>query len=208
MSLLFAVPIVAGSAAPSSAVKMVENIPVPAPIQRWSPATSRSPATTPKFSPYHRLLPQPRRPQAPWRYPIAHAGTITSNFGWRIHPISGGRRFHAGLDIAAPTGTPVVATTGAKVKSAGRKGGYGLTIVLQHWDGRTQTLYGHLSKILVKPGQRIQSGQVIGQVGSTGRSTGPHLHFEVRRRKRGKWLAVNPHPLLKKAIDRRKLAQQ
>ncbi|NJN48521.1 MAG: M23 family metallopeptidase [Alkalinema sp. RL_2_19] len=202
MSLLFVVPIVAASATASTALQMAENIPVPAPIQRWSPASSQSPAAIPTFPapprfPTDGFWSRPIAPRPKWHYPIAADHRITSRFGWRIHPISGDRRFHAGLDIAAATGTAVLAPTAARVVSAGRKGGYGLAIVLEHWDGETQTLYGHLSKILVQPGQAIQPGQIIGAVGSTGHSTGPHLHFEVRRRQAGQWVAVNPAPWLK-----------
>jgi murein DD-endopeptidase MepM/ murein hydrolase activator NlpD len=109
------------------------------------------------------------------------AGPVTSGFGWRTHPISGDRRFHPGIDIAAPTGTPVRAADGGTVISAGWQGGYGLTVVIDHGGGIT-TLYAHLSRLDTRVGVVVRAGEQIGAVGSTGRSTGPHLHFEVRER--------------------------
>ncbi|MGH2416169.1 MAG: M23 family metallopeptidase, partial [Microcystaceae cyanobacterium] len=103
---------------------------------------------------------------------------ITSEFGWRIHPIKGTRKHHDGVDFGAPLGTPVRAADGGKVIFTGWMGGYGNTIDIQHCDG-TKTRYAHLSKILTRQGKSLSQGQVIGNVGSTGFSTGPHLHFEV-----------------------------
>ena len=105
-------------------------------------------------------------------------GKISSPYGWRIHPITKKWSFHTGVDIAAPIGTPVFAADDGVVKFAGRNGGYGLMILIDH--GKYQTVYGHLSKIDVFEGQYVKKGQLIGRVGSTGVSTGPHLHFEVR----------------------------
>lgn len=102
----------------------------------------------------------------------------TSPPGMRVHPILKVRKFHAGWDLAAPTGTPVVAAADGVVTSAGWGGGYGNLVILQH--GSLQTRYAHLSKILVRGGQKVKQGQQIGKVGTTGRSTGPHLHFEKR----------------------------
>lgn len=107
------------------------------------------------------------------------SGTITSPFGYRSNPFGGGMEFHQGLDIAAPTGTTVAAAAGGTVISAGWYGGYGNYILIDHGGGMA-TGYGHLSQIFVSSGQQVQSGQAIGAVGSTGASTGPHLHFEVR----------------------------
>jgi murein DD-endopeptidase MepM/ murein hydrolase activator NlpD len=101
-------------------------------------------------------------------------GSITSRYGFRR---SG---FHHGLDIAAPVGTPVIAADSGMVAFAGRLPYYGLVVRIDHGGGKVVTVYGHLSKILVKQGQVVDRGTVIGEVGSTGRSTGPHLHFEVR----------------------------
>lgn len=106
-------------------------------------------------------------------------GRVSSPFGYRMHPIHNERRLHAGLDIAAPTGTPIVAVWTGRVVSAGSRGGYGLTVVLDHGDGR-MTLYAHMSRIDVSVGQVVRRGERLGAVGSTGASTGPHLHLEVR----------------------------
>jgi murein DD-endopeptidase MepM/ murein hydrolase activator NlpD len=106
-------------------------------------------------------------------------GTITSPFGWRSNPFGGAPEFHQGLDIAAPMGTTVTAAASGTVIMAQWYGGYGNYILIDHGGGYS-TGYGHLSAIYVSNGQSIQRGQAIGAVGSTGQSTGPHLHFEVR----------------------------
>ncbi len=106
-------------------------------------------------------------------------GTITSPFGWRSNPFGGSPEFHQGLDIAAPTGTTVTAAAGGTVIMAQWYGGYGNYILVDHGGGYS-TGYGHLSAIYVSNGQSVKRGQAIGAVGSTGASTGPHLHFEVR----------------------------
>ena len=133
-------------------------------------------------------------------YPLMNPARISSRFGWRTHPLTGKRRFHSGLDIAAPSGAPVVATGSGTVISAGWNGGYGKAIVIQHNDTQ-QTLYGHLSEISVQPGQSIAQGTVIGLVGSTGNSTGPHLHFESRMPTDGVWTAVDPMPEIQYAVE-------
>jgi murein DD-endopeptidase MepM/ murein hydrolase activator NlpD len=102
---------------------------------------------------------------------------VTSNFGMRTHPISGRRKMHTGIDYAAPTGTPVWSVGSGTVVFAGWKGGYGKTIEVKHAGG-VKTRYGHLSRINVKVGQGVRQHQTLGAVGSTGYSTGPHLHFE------------------------------
>jgi murein DD-endopeptidase MepM/ murein hydrolase activator NlpD len=107
-------------------------------------------------------------------------GHITSGFGYRVHPILGYRRFHRGLDIGARHGTPILATTDGQVVRAGWGGGYGNVVELRH-SGGLATRYGHMSRIAVSGGQRVRQGQVIGYVGSTGLSTGPHLHYEMFR---------------------------
>ncbi len=105
-------------------------------------------------------------------------GYITSGFGWRIHPIYGNRRLHAGTDFGSPCGTPVRAASDGSVVSAGWAGGYGNRIIVSHGSG-TATTYNHLSRYAVRGGS-VSRGQVIGYVGTTGSSTGCHLHFEVR----------------------------
>jgi len=106
-------------------------------------------------------------------------GPITSGFGLRRHPLFGIVHRHQGVDIAAPWGTPVRAAAAGTVVYAGWFGGYGKLVVVDHGGG-VATLYGHLSSIAVSPGDRVAAGDVLGRVGSTGYSTGPHLHFEIR----------------------------
>ena len=107
-------------------------------------------------------------------------GRISSRFGMRRHPILGYRRMHAGLDFKARHGTPIVAVTDGRVTGAGRMGGCGNAVRLRH-DGGIDTRYCHMSRIAVNRGQSVRRGQVIGYVGSTGLSTGPHLHYEMYR---------------------------
>ncbi|QUL39475.1 M23 family metallopeptidase [Erythrobacter sp. JK5] len=107
-------------------------------------------------------------------------GAISSRYGMRRHPILGYRRMHAGLDFRAGRGTPIVAVTDGQVVSAGRAGGCGIAVKLSHGNG-LQTRYCHMSRMAVSSGQSVRRGQVIGYVGSTGLSTGPHLHYEMYR---------------------------
>ena len=111
-----------------------------------------------------------------WPCPSCH--TITSYFGWRIHPITGTNKYHSGVDIGASYGSSVLAADSGTVILAGWNGGYGNCVVISHGNGIT-TLYGHMSSIAVSSGQSVSQGQTIGYVGSTGNSTGPHLHWEV-----------------------------
>lgn len=106
-------------------------------------------------------------------------GYLTSSFGWRRAPLSGATRMHKGLDISTPTGTPVRAPARGEVTFSGWDGAYGICITIDHGGGIT-TRYAHLAKAAVKVGDYVQRGDVIGAVGNTGRSTGPHLHYEVR----------------------------
>jgi len=110
--------------------------------------------------------------------PLA-AARLSSVFGWRNDPIRGGSRRHAGIDLAASVGSPVFATSDGVISTAGWDGGYGLLVSIAHGSG-VQTRYGHLSRVNVAVGQTVAKGEVIGFVGSTGRSTGPHVHYEVR----------------------------
>lgn len=107
------------------------------------------------------------------------SGEITSPFGWRTHPIFGSQIFHSGLDIGADYGVPIVAAQSGVVIEAGWIGGYGNTVMIDHGDG-VVTLYGHNQSLAVDVGQSVSQGQVISYCGSTGNSTGPHCHFEVR----------------------------
>lgn len=106
-------------------------------------------------------------------------GRISSDYGWRLHPILNENRFHTGLDIAAPSGRDIKVAADGTVILAGWVQGYGLTVVVSHGN-ETTTLYGHTSKLLCQAGERVKQGQVIAKVGSTGVSSGPHLHFEIR----------------------------
>ena len=110
-------------------------------------------------------------------------GPITSPFGYRTHPIFHSRIYHSGIDIGAGYGTPIKASNSGKVIMAGWYGGYGKVVIIDHGVVRGQpitTLYGHMSTINVSQGQKVHQGQIVGKVGTTGYSTGPHLHFEVR----------------------------
>lgn len=125
-------------------------------------------------------------------FPLVGPAAISSGFGFRLHPVLGSWMMHAGKDLAAPEGTPVVAALAGRVVASGLAGGYGLTIELEHDNPRRRTLYAHLSELYVREGERVRQGEVIGRVGSTGLSTGPHLHFEVRLPQEGGWVAVDP----------------
>ncbi|MBD2560658.1 M23 family metallopeptidase [Nostoc linckia FACHB-391] len=111
-------------------------------------------------------------------FPTAAGTPVTSEFGWRTHPITGKHKFHTGIDFGAAKGTPIYAVDAGRVVFAGDKGGYGKAAVIQH-QGGLSTLYGHASQLYVQQGQQVVRGQMIAAVGSTGFSTGPHLHFEV-----------------------------
>ncbi len=128
-------------------------------------------------------------------FPIIGSALTTSNFGWRLHPVLGSWLMHAGRDLAAPEGTPVVAALSGRVVSSGLAGGYGIAVELEHQRPTRRTLYGHLSEIYVKEGDWVRQGEVIARVGSTGLSTGPHLHFELRLPQDGGWVAVDPGEL-------------
>lgn len=106
-------------------------------------------------------------------------GSISSNYGWRNHPIYKRKEFHTGLDIAVPYGTPVYAAADGVVIFSGKKGGYGNLIIIQHRD-KSLTYYGHNLELLVKKGDSVRQGKVISFSGNSGTSTGPHLHFEIR----------------------------
>ena len=106
------------------------------------------------------------------------SGRKNDSFGYRTDPFTGKKTFHEGLDISTSSGTPIKASASGVVEFAGKKGGYGNCVIINHGNG-IKTLYAHASKLLVEAGQQVQKGDEIAKVGSTGRSTGPHLHFEV-----------------------------
>ena len=120
-------------------------------------------------------------------YAVPVVGLVVSGVGYRMDPFHGTWSFHPGVDIAAPYGTPIYAGKSGKITIAGWYGGYGLCVIIQHGNGY-ETRYGHMQKIYVKPGMYVSRNKLIGRVGSTGRSLGPHLHFEVRHRDR----IINP----------------
>lgn len=126
----------------------------------------------------------------------AASRSITSGFGYRTDPIEGGAAFHEGLDFKAPMGSPVFAAARGQVAFVGQRSGYGNVVEIDHGNG-LRTRYAHMSAFRTRVGDRVLAGQVIGAVGSTGRSTGPHLHFEVRLHDQ----PVNPRPFLEVAPD-------
>ena len=126
----------------------------------------------------------------PSRNPLS-ASYTSSGYGNRTHPVLGGTRSHKGVDLAAPTGTPIYATADGTVGKAEWFSSYGMYVAIDH-GGDLETRYAHMSRIAVASGQRVRKGDVIGYVGSTGRSTGPHLHYEVRVA----GAAVNPVPYM------------
>lgn len=118
--------------------------------------------------------------------PVPNA-RLTSPFGSRIHPVRGTRHNHSGIDLAAPTGTPIFSTADGVVTRAGWQRGYGNVVVVEHGGGY-ETLYAHAQRIVVRVGDRVSSGQQVATVGCTGTCTGPHLHYEVRSNNR----AIDP----------------
>ena len=126
----------------------------------------------------------------------AHVQMVTSSFGYRRDPFTGRAAMHKGLDFRGPMGAPIYAAAKGRVTFVGRKSGYGNVVEITHGNGM-MTRYAHMSKFRSRVGQQVAAGDVIGAIGSTGRSTGPHLHFEVRINDR----AVNPRPLLETAPD-------
>ncbi|AFZ17111.1 M23 family metallopeptidase [Allocoleopsis franciscana] len=164
------------------------------------PEASTSPGSQSYYNVTRRPAGRPNVGNANFMFPLAMPNAITSLFGWRIHPIAGDYRFHAGTDIGAPEGTPVLAAVAGQVITADFMGGYGLTVVVQHQDGNNLSLYGHLSEIFVQPGEQVEQGNVIGRVGTTGYSTGPHLHFEWRHLTPNGWVALDARPNIEYAL--------
>jgi murein DD-endopeptidase MepM/ murein hydrolase activator NlpD len=119
-------------------------------------------------------------------------GKISSPFGWRRHPVTRRRDFHTGIDVRAPRGREIKAAKAGRVEYAGWMGGYGRVVVIRHNDGYS-TLYAHCNSLSVRNGQSVSQGQTIASVGTSGRTTGPHLHFEIRQGKS----PMNPLKLLR-----------
>ena len=140
------------------------------------------------------------RVSVPSRMPLDNA-RLSSDYGMRTHPVLGGLRSHKGVDLSAPTGTPIYATADGYVSKAEWFSSYGKYVSIEH-GANLQTRFAHMSRIAVDAGTRVKKGQLIGYVGSTGRSTGPHLHYEVRID--GK--AVNPVPYMVESEAQRAFA--
>ena len=165
---------------------------------KTSPAALPAPIPAPAAAPapvaaYTRVAAAPMRVAAPAADPLEPAvplplgDRVSSGFGMRRDPLDGAERFHAGVDIAAPAGRHVPAVAPGRVFFAGSARGYGNLVVIDHADG-TSTRYAHLGDVSVREGDAVEAGRALGTVGSTGRSTGPHLHFELRQAGR----PVNP----------------
>ena len=161
-----------GGAGGAGGVSIPASFPVPAPA-----AAPAAPAAAPGGVP---------------DLPPLSVDQVTSAFGWRTDPIDGRTRFHAGTDLRAAYGQQVDAVASGRVAFSGEQSGYGLTVVIDHGHG-LQTRYAHLSAASVQAGDVVESGEVVGRTGSSGRATGPHLHFEVRQNGR----PIDPASLLK-----------
>ncbi len=180
-----------------------------APIVQWGPVSvgrsgvqfSAPAALKPYFNSNIKFAKMPNLNDLKMIFPLAIPSPITSLFGWRTHPISGEQRMHTGTDIGAPMGTPVLAAMTGRILLADFLGGYGMAVAIEHGQGSQQTLYAHLSELFVKPGEVVPQGAVIGRVGSTGNSTGPHLHFELRQQlPDGSWVAQDSGHALEVAM--------
>lgn len=125
-------------------------------------------------------------------YPLPEVVEFTSPFGYRTHPLYGDRRLHSGVDLGAPEGMPVLAAHSGYVRYADWGSGYGKMVIVEYADGKYQTLYAHLSEILVQAGEAVRPRQVIGKVGSTGGVTGPHLHFELLQKAGDEFTPIDP----------------
>ncbi|MEA5453009.1 M23 family metallopeptidase [Leptolyngbya sp. CCNP1308] len=141
-----------------------------------------------------------RRGNEEYVFPLSVPASISSLFGWRMHPVAQSWRFHSGTDLAAPMGTPVLATRAGRVSVSDFLGGYGLTVIMRHDDDKLESRYAHLSQLAVEAGEWVEQGEVIGLVGSTGTSTGPHLHFELRQLTGEGWVAVDPVEVLEYGV--------
>lgn len=142
-----------------------------------APPAPTAPAPAPGGPPQVAVTPRAAREALIRELPVT--GRVTSGYGERVDPFTGAESRHDGVDVGAPQGTPIHASAAGVVRSAGPRGGYGNAVEIDHGNG-VVTLYGHASELLVHPGETVSAGQEIARVGSTGRSTGPHLHFEVR----------------------------
>ena len=190
---------VAGSASSAATTSSVATADVTQPVreEKGESLTNGDPRFRQLFASWRSL--DAKGPGTPVEQPVVSVPSrmplsgfrMTSDYGMRTHPILGRRKRHKGVDLAAPTGTAVYATADGMIGRAEYSRSYGLVIYADHGAG-LETRYAHLSKLAVAEGERVKKGDLIGYVGSTGRSTGPHLHYEVRLR----GLAVNPIPYM------------
>jgi murein DD-endopeptidase MepM/ murein hydrolase activator NlpD len=183
----------------STRARIVPNAPVedypPNPVVRKAaPVSTEIKPIAPMGGDEVILVPVP----AEVAYQMPVSARVSSGFGSRFHPIDRKMKFHGGLDLAVPTGTKVKAAADGIVKFAGVQGGYGNLVVIEHPDGR-ETRYGHLKQILVSEGEKVSAGQQFALSGSTGKSTGPHLHFEVRENGQ----VVNPLKIMSNVLPKR-----
>jgi len=195
-SLFVALAAFAIMAAPASAQKAQTAPAVGGPFLSVSSAKSTDkadPQFRALFNSWKQLDSKPQAVVAiPSSKPVTLPIALSSGFGVRSDPFRGGAAMHSGVDIPGPVGTPIYATADGIIGRTGWVGGYGNLVEIEH-GGNIQTRYGHLSSIIATPGTRVKRGQLIGLMGSTGRSTGSHLHYEVRLEGR----AVNPTPFLR-----------
>jgi murein DD-endopeptidase MepM/ murein hydrolase activator NlpD len=132
-------------------------------------------------------------------YPINQAPIEVSPFGMRYSESRGAWKMHTGIDLIVTEGTPVLAAASGTVVLVDEVSGYGLTVVVEHGGG-WQTLYAHLFELAVQPGERVQRAQPLGRVGESGRASTPHLHFEIRQRRGGRVVALDPAPILRSRV--------
>ena len=187
------VPTPAAAAAAAGLPPKPQLIPPETPVADVVLATARAAVLKPDQA-------WPLRPGDPLRlvYPLAVPATEVDLYGWRYSDARKAWRMHAGQDLAAPEGTPVLAMLPGHVVLVEMLDGYGLTVVLDHGRG-WQTLYAHLLDSAVQPGDFLPAASVLGRLGQTGRASGPHLHVELRRRLGDRMMALDPTPLLEQA---------
>ena len=189
------------AAAPAHAEDAAESVTATAAtgaIDMSKVADSQAPGNDAQFQELFARWENPAQPAVlsgpivtvPSRMPVEHA-RLSSDYGTRTHPVLGRRMGHKGIDLAAPTGTPIYATADGTISRAGPFSSYGNYVSIEH-GGKIQTRYAHMSRVAVATGEKVKKGDIIGYVGSTGRSTGPHLHYEVRIDGQ----AVNPVPYM------------
>ncbi|MGA1284983.1 MAG: M23 family metallopeptidase [Prochlorothrix sp.] len=185
-----------GDSSPEGTIAPTPSSPLQVGVQAIGAAMQVSPFIEDYYFQTSRPTPLHSENDRVMLFPLKSWAPITSVFGWRNHPISQTWRLHTGTDLGALWGTPVVAAFSGRVEVADVLSGYGVTVVLDHSDRNQQTLYAHLSEVFVKPGEFLEQGEVLGRVGSTGNSTGPHLHFELREWQNSGWVALDAGTVL------------